>query len=58
MRVRGCCVVRALLAAAEQQLKGQPSPPKLVPWEKGEACQLTLSLEPAAETKAMAAIGA
>jgi RNA polymerase primary sigma factor len=49
--------VRALLAAAEQQLKGQPAPPKLIPWEKGEACQLTLSLD-AAETKAMAAIGA
>ena len=49
---------RALLAAAEHQLKGQPAPPKLIPWERGEVHQLTLSLDAAAETKATAAIAA
>jgi RNA polymerase primary sigma factor len=47
--------VKALLAAAEQQLKGQPAPPPLVPWVRGEMLQLTLNLAPSATSQTIAA---
>jgi len=47
--------VKSLLTAAEHQLRGQPGPPPLVPWVKGETFQLTLNLAPAATSETIAA---
>jgi RNA polymerase primary sigma factor len=47
--------VKSLLAAAEQQLRGQPGPPPLVPWARGEMHQLALNLAPNATSQTIAA---